>query len=145
MQNETNKSSSLPAFADLMVDCSLTVRLHCTINSTGVKEGFYGISPNERTLPFSNSNSILQLLLLLDDLAEEGEDEEREDGAPDEGVEDHERPPENTLRGGAESVGNGVAGLSEEAALEEQEEDKVDDAERDICEEEGFHCGAFRC
>ena len=71
---------------------------------------------------------------LLDDFADEWEDEEREDGAPDEGVEDHERPPEDTLGGGAESVGNGVAGLAEEAALEEQEEDEVDDAERDVCE-----------
>ena len=134
MQNETNKSSSLPAFADLMVDCSPTVRLHCTINSTGIKEGFYGFSPNERALPFSNSNSILQLLLLLDDFAEEGEDEEGEDGTPDERVEDHERPPEDSFGGGAEGVGNGVAGLAEEAALEEQEEDKVDDAERNVCE-----------
>jgi len=32
MQNETNKSSSLPAFADLMVDCSLT--------------GFKGLGPS---------------------------------------------------------------------------------------------------
>ena len=136
MQNETNKSSSLPAFADLMVDCSLTVRLHCTINSTGIKEGFYGVSPNERTLPFSNSNSKLQLLLLLDDFAEEGEDEEREDGAPDEGVENHERPPEDAVGGRAESTRDGVAGLAEEAALEEQEEDEVDDAERNVCEEE---------
>ncbi len=134
MQNETNKSSSLPAFADLMVDCSLTVRLHCTINSTGIKEGFYGVSPNERTLPFSNSNSKLQLLRLLDDFAEEREDEEREDRAPDEGVEDHERPPEDTVGGGAESVGDGVAGLAEEAALEDQEQDEMHHAERDVCE-----------
>ncbi len=89
---------------------------------------------NLSELPFSNSNSILQLLLLLNDFAEEREDEEREDGAPDEGVEDHERPPEDTFGGGAESVGNGVAGLAEEAALEEQEQDEVDDAERDVCE-----------
>ena len=136
MQNETNKSSSLPAFADLMVDCSFTVRLHCTINSTGVKEGFYGVSPNERTLPFSNSNSILQLLLLLDDFAEEGEDEEREDGAPDERVENHERPPDDTVGGGAESVGDGVAGLAEETALEDQEQDEMHHAERDIREQE---------
>ena len=110
------------------------MRLHCTINSTGIKEGFYGFSPNERALPFSNSNSILQLLLLLDDFAEEGEDEEGEDGAPDERVEDHERPPEDTVGGGAESVGDGVAGLAEEAALEEQEENKGNDAERNVCE-----------
>ena len=83
---------------------------------------------------FSNSNSILQLLLLLNHFAEEGEDEEREDSAPDEGVEDHERPPEDTARRGAESVGDGVARLAEEAVLEEQEEDKVDDAERNVCE-----------
>ena len=134
MQNETNKSSSLPAFADLMVDCSLIKRLHFTINSTGMKEGFYWVNHNGRTLQFSNSNSILQLLPLLDDFAEEWEDEERENCAPDKGVEDHERPPEDTARRGAESVGNGVAGLSEEAALEDQEQDKVDDAERDVCE-----------
>ena len=99
-----------------------------------MKEGFYWVNHNGRTLQFSNSNSILQLLPLLDHLADEREDEERENRAPDEGVEDHERPPEDTLRGGAESVGNGVAGLAEEAALEEQEEDKVDDAERNVCE-----------
>lgn len=99
-----------------------------------MKEGFYWVNHNGRTLPFSNSNSILQLRPLLNDFAEEGEDEEREDGAPDERVEDHESPPEDTVGGGAESVGNGVAGLAEEAALEEQEEDKVDDAERDVCE-----------
>ena len=75
-----------------------------------------------------------RLKFLLEHFAEEGEDEEREDGAPDEGVEDHERPPEDALGGGAEGVGDGVAGLSEEAALEEQEEDKVDDAERNVCE-----------
>ena len=80
-----------------------------------------------------------RLKFLLDDFAEEGEDEEREDGAPDERVEDHERPPEDTVGGGSEGVGNGVAGLAEEAALEEQEEDKVDDAERNVCEQEGFH------
>ena len=99
-----------------------------------MKEGFYWVNHNGRTLPFSNSNSILQLLLLLDHLADEREDEEGEDGAPDEGVEDHERPPEDTLGGGAKSVGDGVAGLAEEAAVEEQEEDKVDDAERNVCE-----------
>ena len=82
MQNETNKSSSLPAFADLMVDCSLIKRLHFTINSTGMKEGFYWVNHNGRTLQFSNSNSILQLLLLLNDFANEGEDEERENCAP---------------------------------------------------------------
>ena len=71
---------------------------------------------------------------LLDHLADEREDEERENRAPDEGVEDHERPPEDTARRGAESVGNGVAGLSEEAALEDQEEDEVDDPERNVCE-----------
>ena len=71
---------------------------------------------------------------LLNDLAEEGEDEEGEDGAPDEGVEDHESPPEDAVGGGAEGVGDGVAGLAEEGALENQEEHKVDDAERDVCE-----------
>ena len=99
-----------------------------------MKEGFYWVNHNGRTLQFSNSNSKLQLLLLLDDFAEEGEDEERENRTPDKGVEDHERPPEDSFGGGAESVGNGVAGLAEEAALEEQEEDEVDDAERDVCE-----------
>lgn len=99
-----------------------------------MKEGFYWVNHNGRTLPFSNSNSILQLLLLLDHFADEREDEEREDCAPDEGVEDHERPPEDTARRGAESVGNGVAGLAEEAALEDQEQDEVDDAKRDIRE-----------
>ena len=71
---------------------------------------------------------------LLDDFAEEGEDEEGEDGAPDEGVEDHESPPEDTVGRGAKSVGNDVAWLTEETALEEKEEDKVDDTERNVCE-----------
>ncbi len=74
------------------------------------------------------------ILFLLDHFADEREDEERENRAPDEGVEDHERPPEDPFGGGAESVGNGVAGLAEEAVLEEQEEDEVDDAERNVCE-----------
>ena len=99
-----------------------------------MKEGFYWVNHNGRTLPFSNSNSILQLLLLLDHFADEREDEEREDCTPDKGVEDHERPPEDTARRGAESVGNGVAGLAEEAALEDQEQDEMHHAERDVCE-----------
>ena len=74
------------------------------------------------------------IIFLLDHFAEAGGDEEREDRAPDEGVEDHERPPEDTARRGAESVGNGVAGLAEEAALEEQEQDEMHHAERDVCE-----------
>ena len=74
------------------------------------------------------------ILFLLDHFADEREDEEREICAPDERVENHERPPEDTARRGAESVGNGVAGLAEEAALEDQEQDEVDDAERDVCE-----------
>ena len=75
-----------------------------------------------------------RLRLLLDDFAEEGEDEKREDCTPNERVENHERPPNHSARGGAESVGNGVAGLAEETALEEQEEDKVDDAAWNVCE-----------
>ena len=82
----------------------------------------------------TRSTCSTRLKFLLDDFAEEGEDEEGEDGTPDERVEDHERPPEDTIGGGAEGVGNGVAGLAEEAALEEQEEDEVDDAERNVCE-----------
>ena len=74
------------------------------------------------------------ILFLLDHLADEREDEERENRAPDERVEDHERPPEDTVGGGAEGVGNGVAGLAEEAALEDQEQDEMHHAERDVCE-----------
>ena len=74
------------------------------------------------------------ILFLLDHLADEREDEERENRAPNEGVEDHERPPEDTARRGAESVGDGVAGLAEEAALEDQEQDEMHHAERDVCE-----------
>ena len=88
---------------------------------------------------FCRSSSVLSFFFLLDHLADEREDEERENRTPDEGVEDHERPPEDTARRGAESVGNGVAGLAEEAALEDQEQDEVDDAKRDVSEEEGFH------
>ena len=74
------------------------------------------------------------ILFLLDHFAEEGEDEERENCAPDEGVEDHQHPPEDTFGGSAESAGDGVARLAEETALEDQEQDEVDDAERDVCE-----------
>ena len=81
------------------------------------------------------SSSVLSFFL-LDHFADEREDEERENRAPDKGVEDHERPPEDTARRGAESVGNGVARLSEETALEDQEQDEVDDAKRDIREQE---------
>ena len=86
------------------------------------------------TRPCASALILYLLRRLLDDFAEEGEDEEREDGAPDEGVEDHERPPADTACRGAKSVGDGVAGLAEEAALEEQEENKVYDAERNVCE-----------
>ena len=99
-----------------------------------MKEGFYWVNHNGRTLPFSNSNSILQLLLLLDHFADEGEDEERENRTPDEGVEDHERPPEDTARRGTKRIGHRVAGLSEDAALEDQKQDEMHHAERDVCE-----------
>ena len=79
-------------------------------------------------------SSVLSFFFLLDHFAEEREDKEREDRAPDEGVEDHQHPPEDSFGGGAESVGDGVARLAEETALEDQEQDEVDDAERDVCE-----------
>ena len=80
------------------------------------------------------SSSVLSFFFLLDHLADEREDEERENRTPDKGVEDHQPPPEDTFGGGAESVGNGVAGLSEEAALEDQEQDEMHHAERNVCE-----------
>ena len=100
-----------------------------------MKEGFYWVNHNGRTLPFSNSNSKLQLLLLLDDLAEEGEDEEREDGAPDEGVEDHDDPPEDAAVRGAQGACHDGTGPTEEAA-EDDEQDEVDDAQGNVGEEE---------
>lgn len=77
---------------------------------------------------------------LLQDLADEGEDEEGEDGAPKEGVDDHHDPPEEAAVGGAEGVGDGVARLPEELrALEDQEADEVNDTQRNIREQERFH------
>lgn len=73
---------------------------------------------------------------LLQDLADEREDEEREDCAPDEGVDDHDHPPDDAVGGRAECAGDGIAGLAEEAALEDQEQNEMHHAQRHIGEQE---------
>ena len=75
---------------------------------------------------------------LFEELAEEREHEEREDRAPDEGVEDHERPPENAAVGRTQGIGHGESGLSEES-LEDEEQDEVQHAQRHVGEQKRFH------
>ena len=75
-------------------------------------------------------------LSLLQDLADEREDEEGEDRTPDERVDDHDQPPDDTVGGRAERAGDGIAGLAEEAALEDQEQDEMHHAQRHIGEQE---------
>lgn len=81
---------------------------------------------------------VVCLIGLLEELADQREDEEREDRTPDEGVDDHQRPPQDAAGGNPERAGDSVAGLAEEA-LENQEADEVDDAQRNVGEQERFH------
>ena len=75
---------------------------------------------------------------LLQHLAEDGEDEEGESSAPDEGVEDHERPPDDVADGCAEDVGDNVARLAKES-LQEHKQHKMNHAKRDVCKQERFN------
>ena len=74
-------------------------------------------------------------ILSLQDLANEREDEEREDCAPYERVDDHDYPPENAAGGCAEGIGDDVAWLTKES-LEEQEQNEMHHAQRYIGEQE---------
>lgn len=77
-------------------------------------------------------------VVLLENFADEREDEERNDCAPDEGVEDHDGPPDYAATGSAEGIGDNVAWLAEEAA-DDDEQHKMQDAQRHIGEQERFH------
>ena len=77
-------------------------------------------------------------LLSLQQLTDEREDEEREDRAPDKGIDDHQHPPEQASGGCAEGIGDDVAWLTKEP-LEEQEEYKMHHAQRDIREQKRLH------
>lgn len=77
---------------------------------------------------------------LLEELAQEGEHEEGEDCAPDERVEDHKHPPERPAVGRAQRVRNRVSRLPQEA-LEDQEQDEVQHAQRHVCQQKRFHSG----
>ena len=57
----------------------------------------------------------------LQHLADERKDEEREDRAPDEGVDDHDRPPEDAAGGCAEGAGDDVARLAKEAPKDHEQ------------------------
>ena len=74
-------------------------------------------------------------MLSLQDLADERKDEEREYRAPDEGVDDHQPPPENASGRRAKGVGDDVARLPKEA-LEYQETDEMYHAQRNIGKQE---------
>ena len=58
---------------------------------------------------------------LLDDLAEEREDKQGENRAPDERVEDHQHPPQHTTRRSPQRARHGIPGLTKET-LEYQED-----------------------
>ena len=73
--------------------------------------------------------------ILLENLAYEREDEEREYCAPDERVDDHQYPPEDAAGGCAKSVGDDVARLAKES-LEEQEQNEMHHAQRHIRKQE---------
>ena len=75
------------------------------------------------------------LMLSLQHLADEGEDEEREYRAPDEGVDDHQHPPNETAGRRAKGVGDDVARLPKES-LEYQETDEMHHAQRHIGKQE---------
>ena len=79
---------------------------------------------------------------LLDDLSDEREDEQRENRAPDERVHHHDRPPEDSAAGCSERPGDRRPGLAEESA-ENHEQDEMNHAERDIREQERFHCASL--
>ena len=69
------------------------------------------------------------------ELAQEGGDEDGNHGPPDEGVEDHDDPPEDAAVRGAQGACHDGAGPAQEAA-EDDEQDEVDDAQGDVGEQE---------
>ncbi len=75
----------------------------------------------------------IYLVRLLYDLPDEREHEEREHRAPDKGVEDHDHPPDGAAARRAEGVGHDESRLAEEA-LEDEEQDEVQHAQRHIGE-----------
>ena len=75
---------------------------------------------------------------LLYDFPDEGKDEEREDSAPDKGVEDHDHPPDGTAARRAEGVGHDESRLAEKP-LEDEEQDEVQHAKRHVGKQERFH------
>ena len=75
---------------------------------------------------------------LLEDLADEREDEERKHRAPHERVDHHDHPPEYSTRRSANGVGHNVPRLSEET-LEDYEQNKVQHAQRHIGKQKRFH------
>ena len=77
-------------------------------------------------------------MLSLQDLADERKDEKRDYRAPDEGVNDHQHPPENASGRRAKGVGDDVARLPKEA-LEYQETDEMHHAQRHIGKQKRFH------
>ena len=74
-------------------------------------------------------------IISLQDLADNRKDKEREYRAPDEGVDDHQHPPNETAGGGAKGVGDDVARLAKEA-LEDQETYEMHHAQRHIGKQE---------
>ena len=81
---------------------------------------------------------------LLQNLAEERGDEDGKDCTPKEGVDHHHHPPKRTAGGSSESVGYGIAGLSEKLrAFEYQKANEMNNAERNICKQKRFHDFSF--
>ena len=81
---------------------------------------------------------------LLQQFAYEREDEERENCAPDERVDHHDRPPKDSTGGGTECIGHRISGLSEELCpLKHEKADEVNDAQWYVCEQKRSHCIDF--
>jgi len=76
--------------------------------------------------------------LSFKELADEGEDKEREDCTPDKGVDDHYGPPDDAAGGRSENIGNDVARLAEEA-LEDNKQHKMHRTQWHVGEQERFH------
>ena len=76
--------------------------------------------------------------LSFKELADEGEDKEREDCAPDKGVDDHYGPPDDAAGRRAKSSGDNITRLAKEA-LEDNEQHKMHHAKRHVGEQERFH------
>lgn len=78
---------------------------------------------------------------LLQQLADEREDEERKHRAPQERVDDHQHPPEDAAGSRAKCIRHGISRLPKECRiLEHEEADEVNDAQRHVREQKRFHC-----